>query len=125
VKNPFSADLFQGDMLVEPEVKKIALAGGDVSKATAGRKRGAPIPKPGGIGIWPKGVIPYLIDSSLDGQFEYLNIWHVLCLATESNQEMETFANGDVLQVFPNLAMHYLEIFEKLFCLPYKFRNNV
>jgi hypothetical protein len=32
VNNP---NLFEGDMLLDPEVKKIALAGGDISMATA------------------------------------------------------------------------------------------
>jgi hypothetical protein len=57
VNNP---NLFEGDMLLDPEVKKIALAGGDISMATAGRKRGATK-----LHIWPSGRIPYAIEPSV------------------------------------------------------------
>ena len=53
-------NLFEGDMLLDPEVKKIALAGGDISMATAGRKRGATK-----LHIWPNGRIPYAIEPSV------------------------------------------------------------
>ena len=66
VKNPFSALLFEGDMLVEPRLKKIALNGGDISMAATGRKRGATTND-----LWPNGVIPYKISSSLSSQFLY------------------------------------------------------
>ncbi|CAB3985636.1 zinc metallo ase nas-15-like [Paramuricea clavata] len=57
VNNP---NLFEGDMLVDPEVKKIALAGGDISMATASRKRGTTK-----LHIWPSGRIPYVIEPSV------------------------------------------------------------
>ena len=51
-------DLFEGDMILTPEQKKAALEGGDVSKA--GISRGATTGS-----LWPSGVMPYTIDSSL------------------------------------------------------------
>lgn len=62
MKNPFSTRLFEGDMLVDPELKKIALSGGDISMATTGRKRGATKQD-----LWRNGVIPYTIAPSLSG----------------------------------------------------------
>jgi hypothetical protein len=68
VNIPFSSDLLEGDMLVGQQVKKIALAGGDISKATTGRKRGATK-----HAIWPNGVIPYTFDQfTSDGKFAYI-----------------------------------------------------
>ena len=65
---PFSTDLFEGDMLVGSKIKKIALAGGDVSMAAAGSKRGATK-----LDIWPNGVIPFRIQPSInDGQFGFI-----------------------------------------------------
>ena len=73
MKNVFSTKLFEGDMLVNPELKRIALSGDDISMATTGRKRGA-IKK----NLWPNGVIPYTISSSLSSKFLYCLRWEIV-----------------------------------------------